>query len=104
MRLAEFEDLFRANLIALEVPEPGRALLSLEGDHELFATVQDLTDRESQCCSFFDFTLTEQRPLPEGAGRVWMELQIGVPAEQQPVLDALVEHARAAQASCGLER
>jgi len=99
MRLAEFEDLFRANLVGIQVLGPRRARFDLVGGNDLLEVVKDLSDRESQCCSFFDFTVTE-RPLTSvegGSGSARAHLDVAVPAEHQEVLDSLIEHARDAQ-------
>jgi hypothetical protein len=44
--------------------------------------VQDLTARESECCSFFEFDITET-----AGGEI--RLRIGVPPAQVDVLDGL---------------
>lgn len=54
-------------------PAPGRA-----------EAVRDLTRRESECCSFFTFTLTELEVL---------HLEVTVPPAHVGVLDAIAERA-----------
>jgi hypothetical protein len=72
-----------------------RLRLALAGPAELDATVRDLVERESQCCSFFSqccsffpFTLTTDRP-----GHI--VLDIGNPAAYVDVLDALTRRVTA---------
>jgi len=50
--------------------------------------VRDLAGRESQCCSFFTFTITADRP-----GHVVLDIE--VPAAHVDVLDALTRRAAA---------
>lgn len=85
VREAEFEALFAAASRTervtdrhLRVSFPGRAGLAEQ--------VQELTARESQCCSFFDFAVST--PTPLGALVV---LDVRVPAGQVAVLDGLAQ-------------
>jgi hypothetical protein len=55
---------------------------------QVAARAADLTVRETQCCSFFGFTLTAT-----GGG---LTLDVTAPPEQIAVLDALVDRARTA--------
>ena len=84
LRVQEFDDLFRDHLVALE-SVPGRAVLTLDGGHDLESLVRDLADRESACCSFFRFEVTS-------VGGV-VRLTVEVPPERQHVLDGLVARA-----------
>lgn len=82
LRAAEFDDLFR-QLRSVDRAGPGQLALTFEqGAGE---AVQDLVRRESQCCSFFAFTVDEQDD------RVLLE--VAVPAVHVEVLDALAERA-----------
>ncbi len=78
LRVAEFEELFTTGLIETARPHPRRLRLVLSAgpDH-----VRDLAERESRCCSFFTFTVTED------AGRVLLDIE--VPEAHTGVLDAL---------------
>ncbi len=91
LRMAEFDDLFAAALIAVErSPDMAtRARLLLTGDGELRERVQRLADAEASCCSFFTFTVT---PLPGGGGAT-VALDVEVPAAHVDVLAALVTRA-----------
>ena len=77
LRIAEFDALF-ATAQTLDRPEATRLILSLDAPG---ATVRDLTARESECCSFFDFTVADR---PGG-----VHLTIAVPPAHIDVLDAL---------------
>lgn len=84
LRLAEFDDLFRHAVVG--VTRDGLATrLTLEGGADLRDRVADLTARESQCCSFFEFTL--------GGDDDELVLAIAVPAPREEILDALTERA-----------
>jgi len=61
---------------------PTRLTLALDGDLATEAAARDLTERESECCSFFAFTIT-------AAGSGPLELDVAVPDAQIAVLDGL---------------
>jgi|SRR5215467_4032941 len=84
LRRAEFDDLFA---LTREVRRegPGRARLTLSGPDDLVDTVRDLAARESECCSFFTFTV-------DGAGGEAV-LSIEVPPAYTDVLDGIVARA-----------
>ncbi|MCP2323267.1 hypothetical protein HDA40_001774 [Hamadaea flava] len=88
LRLAEFDALFAASVRGGERLSQLRLRVDLSGAPDLEASVRDLVARESQCCGFFTFTVTAR-----GAERV--QLDIGVPAGQVEVLDALQRRADA---------
>jgi hypothetical protein len=86
LRLAEFEELFRGSVRRAEVVSPVRARVWMSGPAGLGASVRDLAARESQCCSFFTFTVT-----PGGGGGAVGEelvLDVQVPAAHTEVLAA----------------
>jgi hypothetical protein len=85
LRLAEFDDLF-TGVQHVERVDVTRLRLILTGAAGLDVTVRDLAERENQCCSFFDFTVTE-----EGPGRVLFD--IALPHVRVDVLDALATRA-----------
>ncbi|GAA3453987.1 hypothetical protein [Dactylosporangium matsuzakiense] len=91
LRRAEFDTLFTEAVRHVERVNPAHARLHLTGAPGLEATVRDLTARETQCCSFFTFTVT---PAPSGA----LLLDIEVPPQYTDVLDALTGRARGAAA------
>lgn len=90
VRVAEFDTLFAESLTDVEQLSPTSARFGLYGSALLAAHAQDLADRETGCCSFFDFTVT-----PTGADTVVMV--ITVPNEGREVLGALVQRAREAR-------
>lgn len=87
LRLAEWDGLFGSATIAVQRTDPLQARLRLRVDPRVAARAADLTVRETQCCSFFTFTLT--------ATRGQLTLDVSTPAGHVGVLDALVERARA---------
>lgn len=89
LRLAEFDDLFTTAVRGRQRLSPTRLRLRLDAAAE--ARARDLTERETQCCSFFTFTFTAD----DGAVR----LDIEVPAAHVDVLDALSERAAAGTTS-----
>ncbi len=84
LRLAEFDTLFAEAVVDVE-RNGDAARLRLSGPAGLRERVLDLTERESRCCSFFDFTV-------QGLDGD-LELVIAVPPEQHDVLEALVDRA-----------
>ena len=91
MRLAEFDDLFATAAQGVELLGPTHARLRLSGPAGLEATVRGLTERETQCCSFFTFTLT-----PDGDS---LTLDIQVPEPYVDVLESLISRAADASAA-----
>jgi hypothetical protein len=85
LRQKEFDALFTA-VRTVDRLSPGRLRLALAvppGMTGFADAVLDLTVRESQCCSFFDFTVAAADPER-------VELTIAVPPAYVTVLDALV--------------
>ena len=74
-RVAEFDRLFAEHLRRADRVDARTLDLTL--DPESLTTVEDLTARETECCSFFTFT-TE------------LHLRITVPPTQTAVLDGFV--------------
>ena len=91
LRLAEFDHLFATAVRSVELIDPVHARLELAGSEGLAATVTDLTNRETECCSFFAFTVTPTAPADPDAEAV--TLHIGVPAQYADVLESLVGRA-----------
>ncbi|GAA1607298.1 hypothetical protein GCM10009804_74070 [Kribbella hippodromi] len=81
VRVAEFEQFFADNLRAVRRVDAQTLDLTLS----LSASEQakDLTDRESECCSFFTFTLTKSAKD--------LQLRITVPPAHTSVLDGLTQ-------------
>jgi hypothetical protein len=88
LRAAEFSDLFGSAVLAINRPETGRLRLRLRPGQETASRAAALTAAETECCSFFTFTLT--------AGNDSLFLDIVVPESRTEILDALAEQAAAA--------
>jgi hypothetical protein len=86
LRLAEFDDLLARHVRSVD-RDGDRVRLHLTGGEGLRERVRDLTERESQCCSFFEFTITGEDPA--------VTLEVTVPPGQRDVLTALAERASA---------
>jgi hypothetical protein len=82
LRLAEWDELFADAVTSVKTIDPHRAQLTLRAQHDLAARAADLAVRETECCSFFTFTLT--------ATGGSLALEISVPSAQTTVLDAMV--------------
>jgi hypothetical protein len=89
LRLAEFDDLFATAVRGVEILGGTHARMRLAGPAGLAAAVDDLTARESECCSFFSFAVTSE-PADDGEA---LALDVRVPAQYADVLDALVRRA-----------
>lgn len=89
LRLAAFDELFATAVRRVERVSEVRARLDLVGPPGLAAAVQDLTDREAECCSFFTFTLASGASVE---GEV-VTLDVEVPARYAEVLKSLAERA-----------
>jgi hypothetical protein len=85
LRVAEFDRLFRDSL--LRWVRVNRTRLDLVLDLDAEAAARSLAERETSCCSFFDFEL-------DSAGTE-LVMRIAVPQERMVVLDALVERVSA---------
>ncbi|SDP90390.1 thioredoxin family protein [Lentzea jiangxiensis] len=90
IRLAEFDALFASSLRGLRREEPGWLRLHLAGGADVEAGARDLTAREAECCSFFDFTVSR-----EGDEVI---VDVRVPSDKEFVLDGLAAQAEAARA------
>jgi hypothetical protein len=89
VRLAEFDQLFATAVRGVEVLDPMHARMQLTGPAGLEARVRDLTARETECCSFFTFTIT---PAPAADGEAVLDIE--VPAAYADVLASLAQRAR----------
>ena len=88
LRVAEFDELFVTAVRSITRESSVQATFELSADPSIAATAANLTARESQCCTFWTFTLTMT------GGRVTLAVQ--VPTRHRDVLDALVGRAQAA--------
>lgn len=89
LRLAEFDALFSTAVRRVQPMSATHARLRLAGPAGLADTVRDLAARETECCSFFDFTVT---PETANAGEMVI-LDVRVPARYAEVLSALSRRA-----------
>ncbi|HUA43079.1 MAG TPA: hypothetical protein VMA32_16000 [Streptosporangiaceae bacterium] len=84
-RGAEFGQLFADMVLRTEQPAPTRLRLELRRDPAAARRAAELAVAETECCSFFTFTLTA------AADRLMLE--IAVPDAHQPALAALAGRA-----------
>lgn len=84
-RLAEFDTLFAESVRRVDRLSEVEVRLQLAGSPGLRDRVADLTERESSCCSFFDFHLDGD---DDG-----LTLDVAVPAIRRDVLDGLATRA-----------
>ena len=90
LRIAEWDDLFATAITDVRREGPLQARFELQPLPGVAARAADLAHRESQCCSFFVFSLAMTGDR--------LTLAMAAPAEQVAVIDGLVERARAATA------
>ena len=90
LRPAEFDELFATAVRRVETLTPTHVRMTFTGQARLAATVRDLTARETECCSFFTFTVTPEPAAADGAA---LTLDIEVPAQYTDVLAALTQRA-----------
>jgi hypothetical protein len=88
LRLAEFDNLFQTAVQRATRTRDTHLDLIIAPEGE--ASARDLADRETRCCSFFQFSFTH---AADGS----LVMGIGVPNQHVDVLDAL--HARVASIS-----
>lgn len=87
LRVAEFDALFAETLVRAERVSPTHARLDLSGPAGTADRVRDLAERETACCSFFDFTVADT-----DSG---VSVDIRVPDPRADVLAGLVDRAEA---------
>jgi hypothetical protein len=87
LRVAEFDELFATAL--RELLRPTATSLRLVLDPSAARTARELTERETACCSFFTFTITDVGDE--------LHVEVGVPPVHLAVLDALADRADAAR-------
>jgi hypothetical protein len=85
LRLAEFGELFDTAVHRVDRTDPARVRLELRPDPAVAARAADLVVRETQCCSFFTFTLAAT------GGRLWLD--VTAPPEYTHVIEALAARA-----------
>jgi hypothetical protein len=90
LRAAGFAAVFAATVRGLDRIGATRLHLDLEASPQAAARTAELVAAETSCCSFFTFALT--------AAAGTLTLDITVPQQYAPVLDALADRAAAAVA------
>jgi len=90
-RATEFSQLFTETIRRVERPAATRLRLELEPGPAPAGRTAELIAAETECCSFFTFTLTAT------AGS--LALEVTVPEEQAAVLDALAQRANSSLSS-----
>ncbi|MBM2617879.1 hypothetical protein JIG36_20180 [Actinoplanes sp. LDG1-06] len=88
LRLAEFDELFTTVTTAERI-DATHARLRLTGPAGLADRVRDLTARETECCSFFTFTVSATPSADEES----VLLDVEVPPAYANVLAALIGRA-----------
>ena len=96
LRAAEFDQLFHDQIAVPRRLDAQRVEFTFDGADDLYDQVTDLVARETACCSFFDFSITQH--AAEGAAESAVVLRVGVPESRRDVLDALTNRAAAAWA------
>ncbi|MGB3439424.1 MAG: hypothetical protein WBA97_11795 [Actinophytocola sp.] len=84
LRVAEFDGLF-ATAVRMDRPAPGELRFAFPASPETAGIAATLAARETECCSFFTFTLTV------AAGE--LTLAVSVDERHVEVLDALAARA-----------
>ena len=85
LRQAAFDDVFAGLLLRVDRHLANRAVFWLQAEPGAAEVVEDLTARETACCSFFGFTLTREGDV--------LRLDVTVPTAQAAVLSALADRA-----------
>ena len=85
LRVEEFDTLFAQAATGVERTGQGRARVRLRPGPDAASRAAGLAARETDCCSFFTFTLT----VASGE----LTLEVSVPAAHADVLDALTARA-----------
>jgi hypothetical protein len=84
LRLAEFDQLFAENVRRVE-RRPDGVTLHLSGTRGLRRKVEELTNRESECCTFFSFSVAGNDER--------LTLGISVPPMRREILDGVAARA-----------
>jgi hypothetical protein len=88
LRAAGFDALFAAAVRGVTRVDPDRIRLKLRADAGVAGWVAELMVAEVSCCAFFTFSLIAS----DGA----LALEIGVPEDKIPMLDAIAARAAGA--------
>ena len=90
-RVSEFDELFRDQIDAPHWINSDNVEFRFASVGDRYEQVSDLVARETACCSFFDFSITEQSTT--AAGGPQLVLRVAVPAGRHDVLEALTDRA-----------
>jgi hypothetical protein len=93
LRVAEFDELFRDQVAVPRWIDLHRVEFTFHGADDRYDQVSDLVERETACCSFFDFSIA-RRPQEAAEGSV-VVLRVGVPESHHDVVDSLINRAAA---------
>lgn len=93
LRVAEFDGLFAEAVRGVERVGPTRLRLELQASPQVAGRAAALVAAETECCSFFTFTLT--------ATSGGLALEASVPTPHTGVLDGLADLAVAAVSRAG---
>ncbi|WP_242911028.1 hypothetical protein [Actinomadura terrae] len=85
LRVAEFDALFAEAVTAVELVASGRVRMRMRPAPKLAGRAADLAARETECCSFFTFSIT--------ATSGELTLEVAAADEHAPVVAALAERA-----------
>ncbi len=94
LRVAEFDRLFSRYLVRVDRHGPTRAELVFAGPAGLAGEIRGLAERETSCCSFFDFTVSPQATRADGDA---VRLEVEVPPARADVLAGLAARAESAR-------
>ena len=86
LRIGEFDDLFASGLRGVDRVDPTHLVLAFDPARVAADSVRDLAARESLCCSFFTFAVTD------APGQLFLD--VVVPPAYVLVLDGLTAMAR----------
>jgi hypothetical protein len=78
LRLAEFDELFATTVRGVDRIESGRVRLELTLDAAVAARAAHLMVRETECCSFFTFTLAAS------GGRLALDVAVSATVRSRP--------------------
>ncbi len=90
-RVSEFDELFSGQIDAPHWIDADKVEFVFAGVDGLYEQLSDLVARETACCSFFDFSITEQARTPAPGAQI--VLRVAVPAGRHEVLEGLTDRA-----------
>jgi hypothetical protein len=69
-RVSEFDELFRGQIDAPHWINADKVEFRFASVDGLYEQLSDLVARETACCSFFDFSITEESKTPPGGAHL----------------------------------